>query len=54
MKTYSNIGYDLVLSLVPDRSRVLDLGCGDGILLQRLQIEKNVKGISEIIQTITY
>ncbi len=44
MKKHSNIGYDLVLSLVPEGSRVLDLGCGNGILLQRLQKEKNVKG----------
>jgi methionine biosynthesis protein MetW len=44
MKKHINIGYDLVLSLVPDGSRVLDLGCGDGILLQRLQKEKDVKG----------
>jgi methionine biosynthesis protein MetW len=44
MKTHSHIGYDLVLSIVPDGSKVLDLGCGDGILLHRLQKEKDVKG----------
>jgi methionine biosynthesis protein MetW len=27
---------DVIASLVPERSRVLDLGCGDGTLLQRL------------------
>ncbi len=44
MKKHINIGYDLVVSLVPDNSKVLDLGCGDGVLLERLQNEKNVKG----------
>jgi methionine biosynthesis protein MetW len=28
--------YDLIARLVPERSRVLDLGCGDGELLRRL------------------
>lgn len=28
--------YDLITQLVPERSRVLDLGCGDGELLRRL------------------
>ena len=38
------IGYDLVLEEVPERSRVLDLGCGDGSLLVMLQEQKKVKG----------
>ncbi len=28
--------FDLIAKLVPERSRVLDLGCGDGALLRRL------------------
>lgn len=38
------IGYDLVLEEIPERSRVLDLGCGDGSLLVMLQEQKKVKG----------
>ncbi len=41
---HNNIGYDIILSLIPDNSRVLDLGCGDGKLLYRLQQEKRVNG----------
>lgn len=38
------IGYDLVLNEIPERSRVLDLGCGDGSLLVMLQEQKKIKG----------
>jgi len=38
------IGYDLVLKEIPERSKVLDLGCGDGVLLEMLQENKKVKG----------
>lgn len=38
------IGYDLVLKEVPEKSKVLDLGCGDGVLLEMLQETKKVKG----------
>ncbi len=38
------IGYDLVLEEIPDNSKVLDLGCGDGSLLIMLQQKKKVKG----------
>ncbi len=38
------VGYDLVLKEVDRGSRVLDLGCGDGVLLHLLQREKNVQG----------
>lgn len=37
------VGYDLVLDEVPEKSRVLDLGCGDGSLLILLEEKKNVK-----------
>lgn len=35
--------YDLIAQLVPERSRVLDLGCGDGELLRRL-LDKGCTG----------
>ena len=38
------IGYDLVLKEIPEKSKVLDLGCGDGVLLEMLQEKKKVKG----------
>lgn len=38
------IGYDLVLKEIPEKSKVLDLGCGDGVLLEMLQEKKQVKG----------
>ncbi|MCU0846490.1 MAG: methionine biosynthesis protein MetW [Spirochaetes bacterium] len=44
MNTDYQIGYDLILNEVPAGSRVLDLGCGDGALLERLQNLKKVKG----------
>lgn len=39
------IGYNIIAGLVPENSRVLDLGCGDGSLLHLLQETKNVKGL---------
>ena len=38
------IGYDLVVDAVTKGAKILDLGCGDGELLLRLQEEKKVKG----------
>lgn len=36
--------HELIIELVTPGSRVLDLGCGDGELLARLEIEKRVSG----------
>jgi methionine biosynthesis protein MetW len=44
MKEFIGIGYDTITELVPVESRVLDLGCGDGSLLFKLQQEKKVRG----------
>lgn len=35
--------YDIITSLVSEGSRVLDLGCGDGSLMQILKEKKNVR-----------
>jgi methionine biosynthesis protein MetW len=41
---YQQIGYDLIINEVKEESRVLDLGCGDGTLLENLQKKKRIKG----------
>ncbi len=38
------IGYDLIIGEIPGNSRVLDLGCGDGSLLDMLRKAKNIDG----------
>ncbi len=35
----------IISEIIPSKSRVLDLGCGNGQLLQELAKEKNVKGL---------
>lgn len=39
------IDYDMIVDLVAPGSRVLDVGCGDGVLLCRLSHEKQVQGM---------
>ena len=38
----SDVGYQNVLEIISEGSRVLDLGCGDGSLLQLLRDKKNI------------
>ena len=40
-----NFNYKIVCNLIPEKSRVLDLGCGDGKLLKILKNEKNISGL---------
>jgi len=40
----TRVDYELIESLIEPHSRVLDIGCGDGELLARLAVDKNVKG----------
>lgn len=37
--------YELIATLIPERSRVLDLGCGDGELLALLIARKRIHGL---------
>lgn len=39
------VDYDLIADLVEEGSRVLDIGCGDGALLQILRSKRNVEGM---------
>ncbi len=39
------VDYDMIVNLVEDGSRVLDIGCGDGELLCKLTAKKNVQAV---------
>lgn len=38
------VGFNIIINLITPGTRVLDLGCGSGTLLQRLRDEKEVEG----------
>lgn len=38
------INYDIITQIIPKNSRILDLGCGDGVLLKKLIDEKSAVG----------
>lgn len=39
------INYEVITQIIPENSRVLDLGCGDGFLLKKLIDEKGATGV---------
>lgn len=39
-----HLNYSIILDLVENNSRILDLGCGDGTLLKLLKDKKDIKG----------
>ncbi len=42
--TRVRVDYEIIESLIEPKSRVLDIGCGDGELLTRLSCDKSIKG----------
>ena len=40
--------FSIISSLIPERSSVIDIGCNDGSLLEYLEINKKVDGLSLI------
>jgi methionine biosynthesis protein MetW len=37
--------HDIISRWIPEQAQVLDLGCGDGSLLEKLALEKNCRGL---------
>ncbi len=42
---HKRFDYEIILNIVNENAKVLDLGCGDGELLRLLMDRKNVKGV---------
>ena len=39
-----HLNYSIILDIIEENSKILDLGCGDGTLLKLLKDKKNIKG----------
>jgi len=50
-EVYLKNAYGIIIDMIEENSRVIDLGCGDGELLQLLQIKKNTYGLGIDIST---
>jgi methionine biosynthesis protein MetW len=59
MNDFEHVGYDLIIAVVPDGAKILDLGCGDGELLARLRklkgastygVEISAEGVSRCVE----
>lgn len=44
LQSFQRIGYDLIINEIPEHARVLDLGCGNGKLLEELQTTRQIDG----------
>ncbi|HQP47100.1 MAG TPA: methionine biosynthesis protein MetW [Spirochaetota bacterium] len=44
LQSFQRIGYDLIINEIPEHARVLDLGCGNGKLLEELQTTRKIDG----------
>jgi methionine biosynthesis protein MetW len=44
LQAFQRIGYDLIINEIPEHARVLDLGCGNGKLLEELQNTRQIDG----------
>ena len=40
-----HLNYSIIVDIIEEKSRILDLGCGNGTLLRVLKDNKKVKGV---------